>query len=138
MKTPNTILRKRIFEKLQGISLFGRDVPVFDLLASPEALKPYIIIASSNVIPDDINKSTVSYQCVVSIDINTESYGAADVDMITNEATQALDTINYDLGASFQLIRVGIDSINTLPTDLFETSQVARNVLIMRYTINEH
>lgn len=142
MKTPNTKLREGIYTKLNGtITLDSAFVPVFDLMALPEQEMPYVVVSSSTVVPDDINKDKIEYTATVQIDISTDAsqggVGTASSDDIANQVTQLLDTINYDLGVDFDLIEVGIDGIQTVPIDVFTTQNVARNIVNLRYRILE-
>lgn len=143
MKTPNTILREKIYESLTGnITLNSTTVPVFDMVTISGTSFPYIVITEAIAVPNEVSKGKFSYQVDVSIEVLTAYKGAKDADNITNQCMTLLipaDEASFpDLAPDFDVFDINLDNLRTATPDLFDDVISTRNILTIQYIIDEN
>ena len=137
MKLPDNDIRKAIYEALFEVLT----VPVRDMIARPEDIPPYVIIANQNGFDDSL-KCTFGQNHSVLLQIygkQQNNVSRAEIESIADEITNTLIPItinNYISTNRFQIVDIHLDS--TSDDVVFTGDKVsARKNIIINFLIRE-
>lgn len=145
MKEISARVRKGYLDKLEGISLNGISIPVYDTFAASDAPSYYILLKDINAEEDASIKNVIMQDVNITVDVvtkfTTTGAGSLTSELIGGIVTQLIapnSTTDYiNLAPDFQVLTTRKLKDSPLNTDT-GTEKEYRRILIFNHKVKEN